>query len=300
MSRGMACPQPDLVRRLPANRILTALCCLLILGWTSRFVTAAEPNERGLWQLWSQHTTNAPDHEVLLAECQAFTNKNPSDPFVIVGQSLAAWNLLQLGRQAEAVAILKKHLDGSGSPVDAGASSLAKAWLTRLDRERVKAALQFYYRREVRYPRSLDELLAYAPLPKNLAPPRQDRWGTNWRYTLVGFKSMPGLIDQKYEISAAGLGGGSDLAVALAVPYGDLIHVRPNRMLSSKPGSEIVEWIIERPVAAPNDAAAKPGGPTMALGVNSTAEGMSIDYIGRTILIVHDNYHWKLFVRPAG
>ena len=298
MSRGAGGCRSEPGHCIPANRIMTGLCCILVLGLMSRVATA-EPNERGLWLLWSQHATNASDHEALLTECQAFTNKNPSDPFVVVGRSLAAWNLLQLGRQAEAVAILKKQLDGSGSPLDGGAASLAKAWLTRLDRERVKAALQFYYRREVRYPRSLDELLAYAPLPKNLAPPRQDRWGTNWRYTLVGFKSMPGLMDQKYEISAAGLGGGADLAAALAVPYADLIHVRPNRMLSSKPGGEIVEWMTERPASEP-PGAAKPAGQTMALGVNSTAEGMSVVYIGRTILIVHDNYHWKLFVRPAG
>ena len=99
--------------------------------------------------------------------------------------------------------------------------------MTRIDRERVKAALQFYYRREVRYPRALDELIAYKWMPKELAPPREDRFGSEWRYALVGFKSMSGLLDQKYEISASKLGKGSDLTEALTKPYGSMLRIRP-------------------------------------------------------------------------
>lgn len=277
--------------------------CFALLGVLSMVLNsrvAAEPNERALAQLWYQHSTNASDHEALLASCQSFTSQNPSDPFVTVGQTLSAWNLLHLGRQAEAVAILNRHIYRAGTPLEDGVASLAKAWLTRMDRERVKAALQFYYRREVKYPRSLEELYAYKPLTKELTPLRQDRWDTNWRYALIGFKSMPGLLDQKYEISSSRLGRGSDLAESLAVPYGDLIHIRPIRMLSSKQGGEVVEWMLSPPSSATDDdATAKPAGQTVALGIGSIADGPGVVYIGRTILVVHDNYHFKIFVRPT-
>lgn len=288
---------------VPCRRpvLSAALCCLVVLGLMPRGAGAAEPNENALWLLWNQQaSTNAVDHEALLAACQGFTNQYPSDPSGPVVQTMAAWNLLHLGRQAEAAAVLARQLDRSGTPLESGASYLAKAWLTRIDREKVKAALQFYYRREVRYPRSIDELVAYAPLPKDLRPPGRDRWGANWVYALVGFKSLSGLLDQQYEISAQKLGNGSELAAALAVPYGGMMHVRPNRMLSSKPGSEIVEWLIAPSAASPADAQKpKPAERTVALGVNSTSEGLSVAYIGRTILIVYDTYHWKLLARPA-
>ena len=299
MTRGAGgCRSVVKRRRSPA--LFGVLCSVLCLGLMSR-VAAAEPNERALWQLWCQHSTNALDHEALLASCQAFTNQNPSDPFVLVGQTMEVWNLLHLGRQTEAAAILTHHLEKTGTPLANGASYLAKSWMTRIDRDRVKAALQFYYRREVRYPRSLDELFAYAPLPQALAPPRQDQWGQDWRYVLVGFKALPGLLDQKYGISSSRLGEGSDLAEALAVPYGGLIRVRATRMLSSTPGNEIVEWMIARPpAAAAGKEKAKPAERTVALGVNSTAEGVFVAYVGRTILIVYDDNHWKLLIRPAG
>ena len=268
----------------------------------SRVPAAAEPNENALWLLWNQHTaTNAADQEALLAACQTYTNQYSSDPFVLVGQTMTAWNLLRLGRQAEAAAILTRHLARTDTPLENGASHLARSWMTRIDREKVKAALQFYYRREVRYPRSIEELIAYAPLPKDLAPPGRDRWGANWQYALVGFRSLTGLLDQQYALSAQKLGNGSELAAALAAPYGDMMRVRSIRMLSSKPGGEIVEWLIAPPPAVPADAEkAKPAERTVALGVNASAEGLSIAHIGRTILIVYDNYHWKLLARPAG
>jgi hypothetical protein len=298
MSRGTGGHRYPMRGGRPA--LSAVLCGALLSSVVACAPALGVPNERALWQLWQQHATNAVDHEELLAACKTFTDQNPADPLLAVGQTLAAWNLLCLGRQVEAATILVRHLDKTGVPLEDGAAHLARSWMTRLDRERVKAALQFYYRREVRYPRSLDELAAYAPLPKELALPGRDRWGTPWRYALVGFKTLPGLLDQKYEVSSAKLGPASDLARALAVPYGDGMRVQPTRMLSANPGGEIVELMTEPPAAATADAsAAKPAGRTFAVGINSTVEGICLSYVGRSILIVHDNDHWKLLMRPA-
>jgi hypothetical protein len=282
--------------RCRRQALFPLLCCVLFPGLLAQGAAAAEPAERALWQLWRQHSTNAPNHEAFLSDCQAFTNQYASDPLAVVGQSMAAWNLLALARQPDAVALLTRHIDRTGTPLVDGAAALAKSWMTRIDREQLKTALQFYYRREVRYPRSLDELFAYPKLPKDPALPRQDRWKTDWRYALVGFKTMPGMLDQKYEIFCSKLGNsGSDLALALAVPYGRLINAKPVRMLSSTPGSETAEWLIAPPSASTSAADAK----TAALGAGSTAQGLSVAYIGKLILVAYDKDHWKLFVRPA-
>lgn len=284
-----------------ASRTLCRCAGMLLFLLLARAPAAAEPNERAVWILWHQHATNTPDYAALLTACQAFTNQNASDPLAPVVRVMAAWDLLQLDRKAEAVASLSRLAGRTGSRIDEAASSLANAWLTRLDRERLKAALQFYYRREVRYPRTIDELLTYKGLPKELMPPREDRFEMAWRYSLVGYKSIPGLLDQKYELSATRLGKGSDLAEALAVPYGSLLRIKPLRMLSSKPGGEIVEWmILPASSGAPETEPAQATGPTMALGLDSTAEGMSVACIGRSIVIVYDTYHWKVFARPPG
>lgn len=293
-----------MTRRAPAR--LTARHCLALLALSipgalaPAGARAAEPNERGLWQLWYQHTTNAPDNEALLTACKTFADPKVFNPLAPVAHSMAAWDLLRLDRKADAAALLTAQLATTDTPLKNGAANLARAWLTRLDRERLRVALQFYYRREVRYPASLNDLFAYAPLPKNAVLPKTDRWGSSWRYALTGFKTMPGLMDQRFSLASARLEKSSDLAEALAVPYSGRMRVKPVRMLSAAPGSEVVEVILlSGAPPAPDADPQKPAGKTVAVALNSTtAEGMTLVYVGKLILILHDSDHWMLLPRP--
>jgi hypothetical protein len=285
--------------RLTTGCGLGMLAIVSLCAGAATGALAAEPNDRGLWQLWYQHATNAPDHEALLAACRTFADPKVFNPLAPVAHSLAAWDLLRLDRKADAVALLTAQLSTTDTPLKNGAANLAKAWLTRMDRERLRAGLQFYYRREVRYPRSLNDLFTYAPLPKDASLPPTDRWGASWRYALTGFKSMPGLMDQHYDLSCARLEKRSDLAAALAIPYASRVRVKPTRMLSTVPGGEVVEMILLSDAPQPADAdPQKPAGKTIAIGINSTAEGMTLVYVSKLILILHDSDHWTVLPHP--
>ena len=187
-------------------------------------------DEDSLWRLWNQQaaSSNAPAADA--AACRVYAEQRPNDPLAAVARSLAGWRFLQAGQTNQAVSLLAPQVEAKPDALSLGAAQVAKAWLTRVDRERVKPALQFFYRKQVRYPYSLNELRTDKRLPAELLPPERDRWDEAWRYKLVGFKNIPNLQDQKYELLSATLGADSDLTSALAVPLGERVTVKPVRV----------------------------------------------------------------------
>lgn len=250
---------------------------------------AAAQGEEGLWRLWSQQSSTN-DAAAAAAGCIAYARQQAADPFAGVARSLAAWNLLRADRRDEAAALLTPQIEPTTNALGQGLGQVARAWLTRLDRERVRTALQFFYRKEVRYPYSLNELRTDKRLPANLLPPERDRWDAAWRYQLVGFKHMPELKDQKYDLQSASLGELSDLRAALAVPFGARIALKPVRVRTAAiEGREVVEFA--------RDGA--PGAPVL-LTTGTPADGLLLAHYGPRILVVCDQLHWRLFPRPAG
>jgi len=254
-------------------------------------------DEKGLWEIWQKQKASPDDHAGLVAACAEFTRKHSHDPLNGVADTVAAWHLLKLGKRAEAAALLERYVRIARSPLGRGVGIVASSWLTRMDRERVKAALQFYYRKEIGYPRTLQDLAAYEKLPKVLTPPYKDRWGQAWTYRLVGLKTLPGLLNQKYDLQSRTLEGGSDLPKALTLGFGEGIEAKPAGMRSTTPGHEVVDMLFG-PRARETDAGAN--GRASVVSVGTWTEGVFLAYVGKRIILVCDRYHWEILVKPTG
>jgi hypothetical protein len=273
------------------------LCVFLpILLSASLPAGAAEPDERGLWELWQQHAQPPHDHKALLTACQAFNDKHPSDPLAVVSQTLAGWHLLQLGRQEDAVKVFVRLSKSRGSSLEDGGKTISLAWLTRMDRDRIKESLQFYYRRKMAYPAKLADLAAYPKLPESLVFADRDRWDSTWSYQLTGFRTIPNMLDQKYRLRSVRLGGGSDLAEALAVPCGGLLRIEPVRVSSSVTGMEVLE--LRHLPESEGGAEEAPAREKIMLKVGSRTESVFLAYVGPHLVIVSDYHHWKVLPRP--
>jgi hypothetical protein len=286
-------------------RLAVGRSILLATLLTARFVppaTAQEQtgNERALWRLWQVQDATPHDHTAVLAACQAFKQAHPEDAFLVLTETLQAWHLLKLGRTVDAVAMLEAVAQYPAGPLTRGGQALAAAWLTRVDRERVKQALQVYYRREIGYPPALSDLAAYEALPEALVFPLQDRWQRPWHYRLIGYRRLSGLQNQKYELQSVKLGARSDLTEALSVPYGQQITMRPTRILSGVRGRGVVEMeILPPPGAVPLEGQSLPAGERVQIGVQAWVHGVFLAHVGQHLILVCDRSHWKVFPKPG-
>lgn len=256
---------------------------LVVLGLA---LLAAGPgraaDEMAFWNLWKTHLAASNDHARAIAVCDTFAQKHPGDPLIIVAQQCKAWHLLKQARNAEAAALLSPMVRRGVSGIKKGASDLARAWLTRLDRETVTAALQTAYKRHVAYPETLGIWK-----PGNVGtPPLVDRWDRTWKYRLTGFSRIPGLRDQKYELHALLLADTSDLATALALPYAKQITVQPVALRRMTTGPPMLEFQTGKT------------GSTSTMAVGTRSEGILLAYVGTRIILVADYTHWKALPNP--
>lgn len=293
------------IPNITAPLILRCTTLATVLSLTVPVLTAqslgAEGDERGIWDVWKQHEAAPSEHEAVVAACQAFATARPRDPYTAVADTLAGWHLLKLGRTADAVARMEPYTERDTEPLARGAHMVAASWLTRLDRDQIKKALQFYYRREIGYPRNLRELAEYKGLPESLAFQAKDRWGNPWEYRLTGFSKIANLLNQKHQLRSSKLGDGSDLARALALPYGSGIQIKPVAVQPGlREGLELLEIeVLSDPgeeTATQNDSAQRAH--LAIVGEGTLTDGAFLAHIGKHILVVCDRYHWKLFAKP--
>lgn len=245
-------------------------------------LSARADDERAFWDVWKLHSSTTNRHAEVLAACEGFATAAPADPLLPVTRHIAAWRLLKLGRHDEAAAILTPMVRDGAEGMQKVASDIARAWLTRLDRETLKDALQKVYLREVAFPDRLD---VWANDTTN-APPLTDRWGKTWQYGLVGFKHIPGLRNQKYALRSRILLRHSDLAAALDVPYADRIRLKPVRLKTLDSGKALIEF-------DPGDDT----GPAL-LTVGARHGLVALAYVGEHILLLGDGDHWKALSKP--
>lgn len=245
---------------------------------------------KGLWKLWRQHQEYTDRHEELVEACRAFSASHPGDPMAAVAQSLEAWHCLKSGRSRGALAALEAGLATGEDALGTGTANLARAWLTRLDRERVTASLQVYYRKEIQYPNKLEEILTHPRIAETDHPPLTDRWGQPWQYRRTGFDSGAGFVGQRYVLESMHLGSGSDLQQALARPYGEQLTMRPTRI--SKMGGKQLAVQLE-PVETSGTPAAHTGPLLMSAG--TTTEGLYLAYASGKLVILCDDLHWNIF-----
>lgn len=235
-------------------------------------VSARAANEDALLELWKQHLAKPDEHDAMIKACEAFTAANANDPLLPVVHGIAAWHHFRAGRDTDALRLTEPYTSAPAGPVTDGARRIALGWLTRLDREKVATALQTYYRKNVAYPKSLDQLVA--------GPLLNDRFGKPWVYQLTGFTKLRGFTDQKYSLQSAALGDLSTMKTALAAPYAARITAVPAQITA-----EAVRFNI-------------PGKGATLLGIGQAAGDLHLAFVSSQIIVVCDFTHWKIFPRP--
>jgi len=240
---------------------------------------SAAPDERGLWQIWAA-STNAADGRAMVAACSAFRAKAPQDPLGVVVAGLEAWQLLKLGNTNAAVALLEPmaSVSGTATYLQTAGAEMARGWLTRLDREKVRSALKKIYVRDIEFPSSLEAL---SSLKNSPMPPLTDRWGKSWVYRLDS--SFKGMSTQQYVLESARLGPRSDLVKALALPYAGQINLDPVRL---------------SPVSADTVEFTTPAGKTAFLQEGGSLTGTTVAYVGANLIVLADENHWRVVMKP--
>ncbi|OGV68519.1 MAG: hypothetical protein A2283_19880 [Lentisphaerae bacterium RIFOXYA12_FULL_48_11] len=275
--------------RLRFTAGITALLCAGSICLAQTAPTAAD--EKGLWEIWKMQQEKPEEYANLSTNCLEFVKKNPKDPLSIVAMTMASWYLLKLDNKEAAAKLLRTvetplKTDG----LNTSASNMAKTWLSRLDLEQVRNALQLYYRQKIEYPKTLDLI---KPFQKNGQPPLADRFGKPWVYGLAEFKNLKKLgtlyamYGQQYTIKSASLGTNSELKAAIKIPYSSGIPLKPVKMISGTPGKEMVQL---------ESTDGKQTKVVMSIGTDNG--GISLNYVGPKLLILSDMNHWLILPRP--
>jgi len=257
---------------------------LLILSLFLGGVSARAAEEAGLMELWKKHMAAPDDHEAVVKACHEFEAAHAGDPLLPVVRGVEIWHALRVGTKVEARQMLEADLIAPAGSVNDGARRLAQGWLTRLDREQVAAALQGYYRKEIAYPKSLEQL-TQLKLTADGMPPLHDRFGQPWSYQLTGFGRLPGFTDQKYALRSVTLGETSDFKTAVRMPYAAHIQAVPVQVMSAGGGPEAVKFNLG-------------AGGASVISLGQAAGDLHLAFVGARIVVVCDYSHWKILPRP--
>lgn len=207
---------------MPATR---PIVITLLVGALGLLRASAAPDEDAFIPLWSLHRQTPDQHEAVVTACREAAQQRAADGaprlgrYLPVARTLEGWRLLKLARTNEAVAAFESVLTSqpASDAIARAADTLARRWLSRLDREAVVAALQAYHRENVEFP---TDLTAFAPWPPARQPPLRDRLGQPWSYRLASFKRLKTVSRQQYTLFSSAIGAEtSALAAALRLPY---------------------------------------------------------------------------------
>jgi hypothetical protein len=265
----------------------SAICRLLVLVSCAFFALHARAaNEAALLELWQEHIGAPTKYDDVIASCRAFATRNASDPLLPVVHGIEAWHHIAAGRPADGARLLEPYLSAPAGPITDGARAVAKGWFTRWDREKLKDALRLYYRKEIGFPKTLDQLASYKKLPAGTPVPLLDRFGKPWNYRLTGFQSVQGLSDQKYTLLSDALGETSDLQAATKLAYAARITVVPKEIVTTPTGGLAVKF---------QDSA---NGKTALVSVGTNSGELHVAFAGQSILVVCDHAHWKIYPKP--
>jgi|LSQX01.3.fsa_nt_gb hypothetical protein len=268
--------------------LLVMLLCLVPAG------AAAAPHDDAFLRLWSLHRQATADtHAAVITACREAARHTGADGGPLLGRylpaarTIEAWHLLQAGRTAEAVAAYESVLAGRApaDPLRTASETMARRWLTRLDREKVVDALTAHYREAVAYP---DDLKVFETWPKERRPPLRDRLGDAWIYQLQAFRRLRLDSPQRYILYSRAIGRKpSELGAALAL--------RP-------PATEVS--FVRRGTGAPAMAQVRiggAGGRTATIQEGGRVGGLlfaAIDSGGRFALFSDDDF-WLVALPPG-
>ena len=260
------------------------LCLLFASCLAAGSVRAVEEDD--LQELWKLHLAAGENHEAAIKACQDYTRRHADDALLPMVRGVVEWHLLRGGHRSEAQQMMAADLTAPAGAVQDGARRIALAWATRADRQQVVALLQSYYRKEVAYPKSIEQALTVLGVPENARPPMKDHFGQPWQYALTGFAKLQGFADQKYSLQSTALGDTSDFKGALELPYASRIVAVPTQIVSL-PGEN--GQAVKFNLGASESA---------LIGVGRGAGELYLAYVGAAVIVVCDYTHWKVIPRP--
>ena len=232
--------------------------------------------------MWQAHLQTPTNHVVHVRAFVEFEKQHPASALVPVARGASAWHLLQQNERAAATQLLIAMLDRADTPAAKAGAEMARRWLTRLDRERVKAALRAYHGRHVEYPGSLQQLTTLTAAEQ---PPQRDRWDKLWQYQLGRFKHLKTISGQRYELLSPTLGPDSDLAAALARPYPTEGAPKPLRFLSRAEGQRSLLF-----ATAGGQAGCSEGG---------SVGNWTLARAGESMIVMCGGDYWQVQAAPA-
>lgn len=264
-----------------------------IRGWTGwvaglaacivRGAAGADEQDHAM-ALWRAQAQSPSNHAAHAAAWRAAEQQFPSGELRPLVRGFAAWHLLKAGATNDASTVLEAMTLGKATHLEQAGAEMARRWLTRLDRERVRVALREQYQRDVAFPPTLEPVRA---LPEAGRPPLADRFGSPWQYSIDGFKVIRGTRGQRYRLLSAALGETSDLAGALARPYGaGATPPKPLRRVSAGAGGAaafMFEVATERPVVS----------------VGTKVAGWTLAWASDRMLVMSDGDYWALVAPPT-
>lgn len=247
-------------------------------------ISARAAEEDALLELWKQQMETPDDHDAVIKACREFATTHAADPLLPVVRGFETWRMLRAGREPEAFKMIEADLVAPAGPVNDGARRLALGWMSRADREQVLPALQAYFRKEIAYPKTLEQVAAHPKLKALPQPPWRDRFGKPWDYSLTGFAKVKGFADQKYALRSAVLGDTSELKAALKLPYASRISAVPQQVIPAPGNTQAVKFNL--------------AGSTAIVGVGQATGDLHVAFVGAKIIVVCDFTHWRILPRP--
>jgi len=280
--------------------IITGILTVLITGaecLAQAPSSTASIDEKSLWDIYKLQQEKPDDHQGLYTACMELAKKAPKDRLSSVLMTMASWHQLKLGNKESAIKLFRTVISmESSDPLGIAAANMSRAWLTRIDMEQVKQALQLCYYKNIIYPKTIDEI---KPFQKDGQPPLVDRWNKQWVYSLeeskYAKKAGIATYGQFWSLKSSMLGtnsamrnvGATALTKALKVSYGAGIALKPAKLLSGTPGKEMVQF---------ETTDGKQARVILTFGVETG--GMVLCYAGPKLIILSDMNHWAILPRP--
>ena len=261
-------------------KLKVEVCLVLLLAvCVSVQAQPSKSDERALWDLWCTSTNSAFESSAVMDACKEFREKTPKNPLVVMVSGFEAWHYLKMGDSGAAVPILNSMLvQRSVTDIQRAGDTMARSWLTRLDRERVVLALKKIYLRDIEFPVSLEALKS---LKSGSVPPLTDRWGKPWVYRLES--SIKGMATQRYILESSVLSSRSYLKRACKVPYASRINLKPISMV--KGGRKRVEFKTS-------------GGQSVFRQAGDSSNRINLAWLGSNIMVLSDGNHWCVMPKP--
>jgi hypothetical protein len=272
-----------LTKFLIQRSLILPVLLIVLVSSAASFASESLESERQLWVIWKKHKSSQSEHKEIITQCNRMEQKCPNSSLLVPAKEIKAWHLFRLKQISSGYNLFNGIVNEySLNPVVTAGKEVARRWLTRLDREKLRIYLKKYYTSNIRFPESL---AVFARLPASKQPPLKDQWGHKWDYSLVNFKYLKGFNDQKYTLESKKLGNNSDFSEMINKPYKTSLEIEPVKTLKSG-SQETIKFKVDGLKQ------------NIILSEGSDVRGITLAYLGKRIIILSDGDYWVVMPKP--